>query len=397
MDVQKEKWSSFFDQACAVSLYLLFFCIPFSSALVASFCGFVLLFFIGRLAVTKGLGARFLKSEPLLAFLFIALALSLINSGPFIFISLRALFLKWAKYMVLYLIISQSLMTAPRIKYALISFSAGAVLVILDCFSQLFLNCEFLGQRHMVLHATQVLAVTGPFNHNNGLSVYLACMLIVILYWVFSKATQVMKSIAAVIFLSGIFILVHAYSRGGWIAFIVSIIVLACFLRRFWFLGFSLAVTLILGFKINWLKFLAFKDSGRFELWAITMRMIKDHPLLGNGIGAYMAWFRSFSSTRAISYAHNCYLQLWAEAGLVALIVFLVFISKVCLEGVLLYRTTKDLVLAVLVCAILAYVCHSFFDTDLFSTSLGFLFWGLMGLLKASMYSRRGEYSPEVT
>jgi len=387
MAVNKEKLSLFFDQACAISLYIIFFCIPFSSALINSFFGLALFFFIGRLLTKRGLLAQFFKTEKLLLFFFVALGLSLVHSGPFIFISLRALFLKWGKYIVFYFIISQTIRTAPRIKYALAVFLAGAVLIILDCFSQLFLNREFLCHRHMALHISKVLAVTGPFNHNNGLASYLACALIVMLYWVFSKGSKVIKSIAIMTFFSGIFILICAYSRGGWIAFILAIIVLACFLKKFRFLGFSLAVTLILGFKSNWLKFLLFKDSGRFELWAISWRMIKEHPLLGNGVGTFMAWFRNFSATRSISYAHNCFLQIWAEAGLISLVLFYLFIIKTLWEGFLFYKKTKDPVLAILVCAILAYFCHSFFDTILFSSQLAFLFWALMGLLKGSLWS----------
>ena len=269
-------------------------------------------------------------------------------------------------------------------KYALAAFFAGAVLIIVDCFSQLFLNCEFLCHRHMAAHS-KVLAVTGPFNHNNGLASYLACALTVVLYWVFSKGPKAIKSLAVMTFFSGIFILICAYSRGGWIAFIVAIILLACLLKKFWFLGLSLAVTLVLGFKSNWLKFLLFKDSGRFELWSISWRMIQEHPLLGNGVGTFMAWFRHFSPTGNISYAHNCFLQIWAEAGIISLVLFCLFIIKILWEGLLFYKKTQDPVLAILVCAILAYVCHSFLDTLLFSSLLGFLFWALMGLLKGGL------------
>ena len=237
----------------------------------------------------------------------------------------------------------------------------------------------------MIVHSNNVSAVTSAFKHNNGLASYLACALIIILYWIFSKGTKAVKSIAAITFLAGIVILVYSYSRGGWIAFILSLILLACFLKKFWFLGFSLLVTVILGFKINLLKFILFKDSGRFELWRVSFRMIKEHPLLGNGIGTFMPWFRSFSATGNISYAHNCFLQIWAEAGLIALGLFLVFVFKTLIEGLLAYRKTKDPVFVILVCAIVAYLCHSFFDTLLFSAQLAFLFWALMGLLKAGV------------
>jgi O-antigen ligase len=243
---------------------------------------------------------------------------------------------------------------------------------------------------------SKVLAVNGPFNHNNGLATYLACALIVLLYWIFSNSTKIIKSTALITFFSGIFILIYAYSRGGWIAFIFAIILLACCLKEFWFLGIALGVTLILGFKINLLKFLFFKDAGRFELWAMSLRMIKLHPVLGNGIGTFMARFRSFSPTGPISYAHNCYLQIWAEAGVISLALFLLFIFMLLIKGFLAYKKTKELVLAILVCAIAAYACHSFFDTTLFSSQLAFLFWSLMGLLQGSLSSKE-NIKPQVT
>ena len=387
--MNKEKLSSFFDQACAVSLYFLIFAIPISSAVIESFFWISLFFFLGRLFTTGGLFTQLLKREKIVLFFFAALALSLINSGPYISISLHALFLKWGEYIVLYLIITQTLINAPRIKYALASLSSGFVLIILDCFCQLFFKLEFLRHRHMILHTNNILAVTGPFNHNNGLSAYLTCALIIILYWVFSKGAKVIKPIAAIVFFLGIFILTYSYSRGGWITFILAIILLAVLLKRFWFLGFSLLFTIILGFKMNLHKFLIFKDSGRFELWGISLKMIKEHPLLGNGIGTFMAWFRNFSSTRGISYAHNCFLQLWAEAGLVSVVIFGFFIFKTLNRGILSYKENENLLFLILPCAAIAFLCQSFVDTILFSYQLASLFWVMMGLLKGSLW---GEF-----
>jgi len=238
----------------------------------------------------------------------------------------------------------------------------------------------------MVLHSNNILALTGPFTHNNGLAAYLICALIIILYWVFSKNAKIIKCITFVIFFSGIFILSRTYSRGGWFIFIFAIILLAILLKKLRFLSFSLLVTIILGFKFSFIKLLLFKDSGRFELWDISLRMIKEHPWLGNGIGTFMALFRNFSVSKDISYAHNCFLQLWAEAGLIAVIIFIFFIAKTLYAGLLFYKKTKNLILVILFCAITAYLGHSFFDTHLFSLQLAFLFWVLMGLLKGSLW-----------
>lgn len=395
--MKKDELSSFFDQACVISLYILFFYIPISSALIETFFGFAWFFFLGRLFTKDGLIGQVLKRERIVSLFFVALAFSLINSGAFLPISLNALFFKWGKYIILYLIISQTLINASRIKCALASLSLGAGLVILDCFFQLCFKLEFLRHRPMILHSNHIWAVTGPFSHNNDFAAYLICVMIIILYWVFSKGATVLKGLAAIIFISGIFILTHAYSRAGWIAFILSIFVLAFILQKFWFLGFSLLATIFLGFKINVLKFLIFHDSGRFELWGVSWKMIKAHPVLGNGIGTFMAWFRSFSPTGNISYAHNCFLQLWAEAGLISLVVFILLIFTAMNRGLLMYRTTQDPIFVILFCALLAYLCTAFFDTNLFSSQVAFLFWVILGLLKGCIGQQALFISSEVT
>ena len=381
--MNKEKLSVFSDQACAVSLYILLFFIPISSALTESFFAFAFLFFLGRLCTTQGLFIQILKRERIVLFFFAALALSLINSGPYIGISLHALFLKWGKYIVLYLITGQTVNSAPRIKNALVSVSYGLGTVILDCLYQLYFHVDLLGHKHMMAHAHNVFALSGPFNHNNGLAAYLSCMLIVILFWVFSKEKKMIKIIVSIVFFLGVFVLAHAYSRGGWFAFVWAIILLACFLKKFWFLGFSMLITSALSLKFILFKNLVDQDSGRFELWNICLKMIKQHPLLGNGIGTFMAQFKEYCSTRGISYAHNCFLQLWAEAGLIGIALFVFFIFITLKGAILNYKARQNHILLILFCAIVSYLSSSFFDTSLFSSQLAFLFWALMGLTVA--------------
>lgn len=396
--MNKEKLSLFFDKACVISLYILLFFIPISSALMESFSGFSLLFFLGRLFTSGTLFSQLLKREKIVLLFFVALALSLINSGAFVSISLHALFLKWGKYIVLYLIITQTLISAYRIKHALASISFGAALVILDCLFQLFFNVEFLRHRHMILHTNNILALTGPFKHNNDLAAYLICALIIILYWVFSEGVKVIKPIAVIVLFFGVFILARAYSRGGLISFILTIILLSILVKKFRFLGLSLLITIILGLKSIFLKSLIFKDAGRFELWGISLRMIKEHPLIGNGIGTFMVLFRNFSPSHVgnNSYAHNCFLQLWAEAGLISVAIFVFFIFKTLKMGILSYKKNKNHMFLILPCAIIAYLCYSFFDTHFFSSQLAFLFWVLIGLLKGSLWQNVDKHVADV-
>lgn len=385
--MSREKLNLFFEQVSLFSLYILIFFIPISTATVESFAGVSLLFFLARLFVCKGLFSKLFKKEKIILLFFVSLAISVANSGVFMPLSLTKLFAKWLQYITLYLIISYTFIDTRRIKYALAVISFVAALVILDCYSQLFFNFEFLRHRNMIQHSNNIFALSGPFKHNNALAGYLICALIIILYWVFLGRNRLVRITAIVFFLLGISLLPLTYSRGAYISFIVGIILLLLLLRKRLILCAVLIFSIILGLKFVFLKSLLFKDAGRFESWSISLRMIKEHPLLGNGIGTFMALFKSYSPSGNMQYAHNCFLQLWAEAGLIALVIFILFILKTLKKGFLSYKTTKNYIFLILACAIITYLSHSFFDNNLFSLQLAVLFWVLMGLLKGSILS----------
>lgn len=74
----------------------------------------------------------------------------------------------------------------------------------------------------------------------------------------------------------------------------------------------------------------------RIAIWKFTALMIKDHPLLGSGIGTfkynslrYQAKFFDQGENRALyphgfaDKTHNEYLQIWAELGIIGLVIFI--------------------------------------------------------------------------
>ncbi len=86
-------------------------------------------------------------------------------------------------------------------------------------------------------------------------------------------------------------------------------------------------------------------DSGRFAIWADTLTLIQQHPLLGVGLGNLKVHFPSvqkasiFLHPQLLRDAHNDYLQVWAELGLVGLTIFACLIGSL---GVFLFKTHKD-------------------------------------------------------
>jgi putative inorganic carbon (HCO3(-)) transporter len=61
-------------------------------------------------------------------------------------------------------------------------------------------------------------------------------------------------------------------------------------------------------------------SEGRFELWRETTRLIRAYPVFGCGLGGYESAFPEYEVSEpllSVDYAHNDYLQLLAELGVV--------------------------------------------------------------------------------
>jgi O-antigen ligase len=98
-----------------------------------------------------------------------------------------------------------------------------------------------------------------------------------------------------------------------------------------------------------------FSSSRRITIWKFTWMMIKDHPILGSGIGTfkyndlrYQAKFFEQGDNRSIypygiaDQAHNEYLQLWAELGTIGLAIFLWLIIAYFNYGIRYLKREKD-------------------------------------------------------
>ena len=61
-------------------------------------------------------------------------------------------------------------------------------------------------------------------------------------------------------------------------------------------------------------------DVGRTTIWRDTLNMIRQHPVLGVGLGAYETIYPTYQTMTAslrVNYAHNDYLQILADTGIV--------------------------------------------------------------------------------
>ena len=133
-----------------------------------------------------------------------------------------------------------------------------------------------------------------------------------------------------------IFALLFSLTRGVWLAYLVVLGVLgvvkggravfavgACGVLLSLFLlgagsGVRERVTQIFDFKAN---------VGRSQIWQANLDMIKDRPWFGWGYGNYRKfrdpYYQRYPEADTTAHAHNNFLQLWVDGGLIGLAAFL--------------------------------------------------------------------------
>jgi putative inorganic carbon (hco3(-)) transporter len=147
----------------------------------------------------------------------------------------------------------------------------------------------------------------------------------------------------------------------------------------------------IMCFAGSWNVIFGFSSlADRGDMWANGVKIFKEHPIIGNGINTFFNKYRYIRTDRDVgrgSYAHNCYLQMAADTGILGLLAFLWFVFSIIKKGADYIVNGKDkfyqAAVLGLVVGISAFLLHSAVDTNLYSLNLASLFWLSAGFLIA--------------
>lgn len=116
-----------------------------------------------------------------------------------------------------------------------------------------------------------------------------------------------------------------------------------------------------------------FSALARINYWEETLKVIGKSPVLGIGIGNF-----NLPQSR---YAHNSYLQIWAEMGLLGIISFLWLITAIFKNSLKnLTNSDNKAEIAVLISASIVFLAHNLIDFSFFLPEVAFMWWVILGL-----------------
>lgn len=101
-------------------------------------------------------------------------------------------------------------------------------------------------------------------------------------------------------------------------------------------------------------------NLGRFEVWTSSINMFKDYPAIGVGIGQwrtkYEESYRLPSETQHLYHAHNNFIQLLSEVGILGLLGVLIFYGYIVIDNAKIWYRRRDPYSLCAMIAVFSYV-----------------------------------------
>lgn len=372
---------------------------------------------------------------------FYAVFLSVIAS-QFPHASWRGFFGKTVEAVFLFFAVGECINSRRRLNVILSVFLSSAIFIAMDGFWQRLFGKDFLLGNAF----TQDKRVTACFGHPNDFGAYLIIFItffIALLMWAWSQRNQDHDSPDLFIqgwlrvWILGIGTLLTAltlgwtFSRGAWIGVAAGMMMLGYINRKRWYIPLvfitmffgvfatQLGTTRNVSFvtddisleeqnrdnrmklenpeikKAHLQQYLEdmravisrFSGAGRVGFWTETYHVFIAAPLFGTGLNTYSKAAERYNQQWTGYYAHNCYLQMLAETGVVGLGSFLWVVFILIQTSWATLRKSSlgfySAVLAGLLAGWVGFLVHSSLDTNFYSTKLADLMWIIMGLMVA--------------
>lgn len=193
---------------------------------------------------------------------------------------------------------------------------------------------------------------------------------------------------------------VLTFSRGGYLGLLAAFLLYFLVQKSKWgvkpLIGIMafLPLLLWLGMPVyeRFFSVFALADASsvdRLLLWRTAWETILQYPWFGLGLGNYSEWVHPGFGANIPYYAHNLYLDIAVEGGMISLLLFLGISVSALIQSFRRAIQGSGVALGVSA-ALFLYLVHSFFETALFSIHVT----ALLSLLFALAFAHVPKKSP---
>jgi len=273
---------------------------------------------------------------------------------------------KWSEVLIILMLGTKYLRTRRQIWMIVIIICLAGISQALLGYAQAFLN---LGPASFVRDAS--LRVYGTFGQPNPYAGYINITLalaIALLLLGHSWTIRIFSACTAIPLAGAEY---YSQSKGGWIAIGAAVIFILAVgfprVRRLLYMAFIVTLCTIGAYlagkipsqlidpiltKIGVINISFtnpspdnYANSERVAHWVAGIHMFLDHPLVGIGIGNYQDAYLAYHPgvfVIPLGHAHNYYINIAAEAGLLGLTAFLLFLLSIFIAGGYAYHTISN-------------------------------------------------------
>ncbi len=203
--------------------------------------------------------------------------------------------------------------------------------------------------------------------------------------------------------------LILTFSRGCWIGLIFSAAIFITFVAgKLWGLALIAlpVIPMVLPESIinRFMSIGDMKDSStsyRVYIWMGTLLMLKDFWLTGIGPGseAFTQVYPFYSYSAIVApHAHNLFLQIMVESGIIGILLFLFLIFMFIKKLICGYQyggkgNCNSVVIVGIASAVLGFLIQGLFDNCFYNYRVFMIFWSVIALGIAAVNVARNEFS----
>jgi putative inorganic carbon (HCO3(-)) transporter len=240
----------------------------------------------------------------------------------------------------------------------------------------------------------------GFFTHPNGLALFITPLLAFLLPDLKQRAELLITEFkeqnigwsffGVLSWAFGSVALLLSLSRGGWLGLILAVAVFVLIAGSNKIRLIALVGALILSMTIASvpnlryrviLPFMGEKSSvARLSLWQTGTKMVKDSPILGQGINGFNYNWEKFNTDPNLehyNFPHNFILNTWVDLGLLGLLSWLAIVGWGIWYG---FKSRSRPYALALMLFLLAILAHGLIDIPYFKNDLALVFWLVLAL-----------------